>query len=160
MVFNYKPGTRYKCPAQIAGELCQQLEQSGGLTPKRLLDASRDEDTPLHNDFEWDDSVAAEHYREEQAAQIIRCIIVKPESANKPPVRAFFNVVGEADSRDYRSVDVIIKTPSLREQLLNSAKKDMESFKAKYRMLKELTGVILAIDAALDSQDSLNERSA
>jgi thioredoxin reductase len=148
MVFNYKPQARIKASAQIAGEVCQQLEMTGGLTPKRLLEASRDENTPLHEEFEWDDAIAAESYREQQAAYIIRNIVIQTTSEEKKPVRAFFNVAND-DAREYRSLDVIINTPTLRDRLFESAKNEMQSFKDKYESLCELTPVFSAIDNVL-----------
>ena len=57
--------------AQTVGELCAMLEQSNdGLSPRTLLEASRDESSPIHHMFEWDDRIAGEQWRLEQAASI------------------------------------------------------------------------------------------
>ena len=63
-MYEFKKGSRINVDANIAGAMCEQLENSIGLTPKNLLDANRDEKAPLHNCFEWDDTEAAERYRE------------------------------------------------------------------------------------------------
>lgn len=47
------------------------LEQNGRLTPSSVVDAARDPASPLHAQFEWDDGVAAERYREIQARKLI-----------------------------------------------------------------------------------------
>lgn len=143
MQYSYKPGAQIKTPADVAGQVCQQLEESGGLTAKRLLDASRPVDAPLHNEFEWDNNEAAEKYREYQAAHIIRCIIVRPEPANKEPVRAFINIADE--KRSYRSLDVVLNTTTMREQMLGQALKDLRAFEVKYSTLSELAEVFNAI---------------
>lgn len=44
----------------------------GRITPRALVDAARDPDSPLHSFFEWDDSEAAEKYREMQARTLLR----------------------------------------------------------------------------------------
>ncbi|MCC8068131.1 MAG: hypothetical protein LIO94_13695 [Clostridiales bacterium] len=143
MQYLYKPGAQIKTPAEIAGQVCQQLEESGGLTAKRLLDASRPVDAPLHDEFEWNDSEAAEKYREHQAAHIIRCIVVRPEQVEKEPVRAFVNVTDNA--RSYRSLDVVLQKTNLREQMLGQALKDLRAFEQKYSTLSELADVFNAI---------------
>ena len=74
MVYEFKPCSYIKASAQVAGEMCEQLSKTGGLTPKRLVDANRAEDAPLHGEFEWNDTVAAEAYREGQAAHINLCL--------------------------------------------------------------------------------------
>ena len=89
MIYQWKSASRIKTNAQTAGEICENLERTVGLTAKNLLEVSRPEDAPLHNEFEWNDSVAAEKYRENQARYIIRMLCVAPEKEDKPPVRAF-----------------------------------------------------------------------
>lgn len=143
MVYEWKEGSRFKVDAQVAGEMCAELEKEGRLTAKNLLDANRPEDAPLHDEFEWDDEQAAELYREEQARKIIRCIVVKHENV-KEPVRQFINVdIGE---RKYYSVDVLLQTESTRSAMLRSALAELSSFQRKYKMLKELAQVFTAID--------------
>lgn len=147
MVYQYKAKSMIKAPAQVAGEMCEQLAQNGGLTPKRLVDANRAEDAPLHDEFEWDDSVAAEAYREGQAAHIIRCLVVKTEEIEEAPVRAFVKVTEE--KRDYTPIQVVIKSPSMMEVLLQNARKDMEAFVNKYSNIQALGTVIDSMNAAL-----------
>ncbi|MCD8197833.1 MAG: hypothetical protein LUE24_11830 [Lachnospiraceae bacterium] len=149
MQYSYKPGAQLKTPAEVAGQVCQELEESGGLTAKRLLDASRPVDAPLHDEFEWDNSEAAEKYREYQAAHIIRRIIVRPEQVEKEPVRAFVNVTDNV--RSYRSLDVVLQTTNLREQLLGQALKDLRAFEQKYSTLSELAEVFNAIHQFQDT---------
>ena len=52
MVFQWKQGARIKADAQQAGILCSKLETEGRLTAKALLDESRAEGSPLHDEFE------------------------------------------------------------------------------------------------------------
>lgn len=144
MVFEFKQAARIKADAQVVGELCLGLQETGGLTPKRLLDASRDESSPLHNEFEWDDSIAAENYREQQASYIIRHLVIKPEDKTKPQVRAFVNITGE--EKEYQSIEIVLKTPDLREQMLRNAKSEMLAFISKYKNLEELSGVFDAME--------------
>lgn len=47
------------------------------ITPQVVVDESRPEEAPLHSRFEWDDSVAGEAYRRQQAAQMIRSVDVE-----------------------------------------------------------------------------------
>jgi len=147
MVYQYKAKSMIKTPAQVAGEMCEQLARSGGLTPKRLVDANRAEDAPLHNEFEWNDSVAAEAYRENQAAHIIRCLVIKTEETEEAPIRAFVKVI--EGKRDYTPIQVAIKSPSMMEVLEQSARKDMEAFVNKYRSIKTLAAVIDSMNEAL-----------
>lgn len=52
------------------------LETDGRITPDVVLDAARDPASALHDQFEWDDSVAAHKHRLGQARQLIRNVEV------------------------------------------------------------------------------------
>lgn len=135
-----------------AGAVLSRLERDGNLTPAALVNASRSEDAPLHQLFEWDDTIAAEKYRQTQAGYIIRSIEVK--RADVEPVRAFVSIItpGESASRfdrQYRSISAVLKSATERNQLLEYAKREMFAFKRKYSNLEELSKVITAIDEVL-----------
>lgn len=46
MVFQWKPLACVKADPQAAGEQMRRLEETGGLTPKNLLDANREIGSP------------------------------------------------------------------------------------------------------------------
>ena len=58
------------------------VAQSGPLTPQRVVAAARDASNPLHGQFEWDDSVAGEAYRIEQARSLVRSIKIEVRVAS------------------------------------------------------------------------------
>lgn len=149
MIYQWKSNAQVKVAAQVAGEMCAQLEQTGGLTPKRLLDANRTEDAPLHKAFEWDDNAAAEAYRENQASHIIRCVTIKSETEKAEPIRAFYNIT--RSEHEYISLKVVLENTDMMDALLTQAKRDMQTFKAKYSQLTELAAVISTIDKYLAS---------
>ena len=93
------------------------IEKNGGLiTPHILLEESRKPKTPLYNYFEWDDKVAAEHYRLKQARFVLNNIeVVKV----KEPVgitdgkevnltsqsRPLFEIIMNDQGRGYKSFE-------------------------------------------------------
>ena len=153
MIYQLKTGARLPVKAQVAGEECERLQKEGRLTPENLVDESRPDDAPLHKCFEWDDTVAAERYREDQARFIIRSIEVVVEQHNEP-TRAFVPVVSET-KHQYESIDVVLRSADSREALLDSARRDLLAFRRKYKTLYELADVFAAIDGALGSQQTL-----
>ena len=142
MVYQWNPASRIKTDANVAGKVFEELESTVGLTAKTLLDASRSEDAPLHNEFEWDDAKAAESYRETQASYIIRSLWVAAQDEISEPVRAVFSVNGGG----YESVTVIMQDVDKRSALLDMALKELRSFERKYKILEELSEVFSAID--------------
>ena len=149
--FTYKyriPGI-VKAPVEIAGKVCHDIiEEDGAVTPKKLVDVSRPEDAPLHKEFEWDDSVAAEEYRKQQARVLIATVveIISPEVV---PTRAFFNIVHK--EANYESVRVIIQDEDKRKALLDKAIRELRSFQTKYSTLLELCEVFGAINRLEES---------
>jgi len=141
--YKWKDGARVHTPAQVAGEVCAALEEAGMLTPANLVDVSRPEDAPLHTEFEWNDGVAAEKWREQQARGIIGHIAIVLDEEVKAPVRAFVQI--EESSSNYEDIHVVVKSEDKYEKLLKMAKRDMMVFQNKYSMLQELAGVFSAM---------------
>lgn len=141
-MYEFKHGSRIQADANAAGAMCEQLEQTVGLTPKTLLDANRAEDAPLHSCFEWNDGAAAEKYREDQARHIINCLCIKTETPEQTPVRAFFNI----QKMVYESTAVIIRQENKYAQLLDMAIRELAAFQQKYKTLTELQTVFDAIE--------------
>lgn len=138
MVYEWKTASYIKADANVAGKQCEELEKAGGLTPKRLLDANRDESAPLHNEFEWRDDIAAERYRENQARHIIACLCVRAETTTgeqSEPVRAFLTTTLEPE---YKSLNVILRSADSRSAMLAMALKELKAFQNKYKALAEL----------------------
>lgn len=143
MVYQWNPASRIKADANKAGQVFEELQRTVGLTAKTLLDASRPEEAPLHNEFEWDDAKAAEAYRETQSAYIIRSLCVAPEGERKDPVRAVFIVNNESG---YEGLNIIMENADKRTALLDVALRELQAFRKKYSTLKELEKVFTAID--------------
>lgn len=146
MVYRYKTGYFNKVPAQIAGEEIHRLYEEGKSQPKDIVDASRPEDAPLHPAFEWNDSVAAELFRQDQARTLIRQIVTLEETESEEPVyvRAFFKI--DPEESTYEPTIVIMNDAEKRKQLLAIAKRELKQFKAKYSTLNELASVFKEID--------------
>lgn len=143
--YTWKPSSHMSGDAQAFGEVCERLEELGELTPKRVVDAARSEESPIHGMFEWDDAIAGEKYRETQAYKGLRSIqIVVKGSAE--PTRAYFPIAINDEEPTYRSVEVILRDANGREALLASAMAELTSFKRKYAQLDELADVFAAID--------------
>ena len=144
--YQWKHGSRVNADAQKVGEVCSRLEQKGELTPKALVDASRRKNAALHDLFEWRDDVAAEKYRETQAAYIIRSIEVVVVGSSEP-VRAFFPVtLTEGGGSTYMNVECALSKVDTRDEVLARAYAELQAFKRKYANLEELANVLAAIE--------------
>lgn len=137
MVYQWKPGARIKADAQETGEILNRLEREGRLSAKGLLDESRPEDAPLHKEFEWNDGVAAENWREHQARHIIASILVIPEKSE--PVRGFFKI--ERSDNRYESIQTILESRDKTNLLLEEAFREFARMESKFKSLDRLQRV-------------------
>lgn len=134
----------YKGDAEKCFSEIQSIGESA--SPQQILEKARDSATELHKCFEWDDTVAAEKYRLQQARQIVCSLVYKKteeEPKESPKIRVMQHIVSESG---YKPVKVIIQNQDEYTQLLMQAKTELNSFKNRYERIVELEEVIRAID--------------
>lgn len=134
-------------------ERIRQKDLEGKLRPKAVVDTARDPAHPLHKQFEWDDSVAAEKHRLDQARNLIRVAVTVLEVENKTvKVRAYQSLSTDRDKGGYRRTVDVMSDDQLRSILLADALAELRSFQARYSRLNELAGVFRAYYELRDSQ--------
>lgn len=147
MIYQFKTGSHHKVSVETAVEELSKLPE---ITAKNVVNAARAEDAPLHKEFEWDDAIAGELYREDQARALIRHIVIVPDEAPMlEPVRAYHHLTVESNA--YTPTEVILKSVTMTDQLLEQAKSELRAFKRKYSGIEALTKVFMAIDEALSA---------
>ena len=107
----------------------------GRLTPQDVVEVARPSDSPLHGRFTWDDTAAAEKWRESEASCLIRTAhvsvqIVENGKPRSVQVRAFPNVAGE----DYVPLSIVMGRPDFEEALLAEIRADLKELKRKYEV--------------------------
>ncbi|MBP5423884.1 MAG: hypothetical protein J6Y78_15715 [Paludibacteraceae bacterium] len=149
--YKYRVNGLVKAPAEITGKVCKDLiDSDGAVTPARLVEVSKPKDAPLHGEFEWNNTIAAQKYREEQARQIIKNIViieVAEEDEEPKQVKCWVNsdrafVPTDERLHKYVTIDTALSNESWKDNLLKTAKRDMTSFIVKYKRLTELSKII------------------
>lgn len=146
MIYKWKAGAQIRADANIAGAMCARLADEGRLTARALLDENRPASAPLHDAFEWDDTAAAELYREGQARQIIRCLCVVHEQAE--PTRAFFNI--ERTAPNYNKIETILQSEDDAEKLRRTVLGELNAIRKKYQTINAFAEIWAAIDHAIE----------
>lgn len=156
MVYSWKT-YNYSVSADVVGKEFEKIEkQYGKLTNDLVLQNAEDEDSPIHELFEWDDAVAGHKYRLTQATQLIINLAFEPDEQTKPkPVRAYYNV-SEPDKKKGSFVNMksAFSNPDSRDIILKRALRELESFKEKYQSITELAGVFSKIDELLELENA------
>ncbi len=133
---------------------------AGLLNPHVVVDAARDPLSPLHAEFEWDDSEAAELYRLAQAGALVRRMrltIVRTDGATKSvklsTTRAYQSRQSQrlgAAGGGYEGIEEIMSDDGKRRELLAQVVRELSAYRKRYTDLHELQQVWNALDEATE----------
>ena len=148
----YKWGSRRPTgvAAQIVGERLEKIKKRNkdALTPTVVVKDARNPESPIHPCFEWDDSVAAEKWRLDQAAEIMRSIVViqDGESETTEPRHVYIGIgTPDTGSRYATSVEVM-SDDDLRSQVIRQTMAQLVGIRKRMDWLNELASVWKAVD--------------
>lgn len=120
-------------------------EEHGMLTPAIVLDTARDPAHPLHSRFEWDDSLAAEAYRRDQAHDLIQSVkfVYREATATDPEqsVRAFHAVRSE-EGHVYHPASQIVADPFLSKLVLADMEREWKTLRARYQQFEQFWALV------------------
>lgn len=137
---------RGRCGMSTLRDQLQAIyDDAGTLTPALVVDAARDPKHPLHSRLEWDDSAAAEKYRLDQAAALIRSVrITYADNPTGPKdLRAFTAIKGrDSHKADYVPTEVAMANPFTRQLVLRQMERDWRTFKRRYEHMTEFADLI------------------
>lgn len=138
-------GFRFSADAEKCYREIQSLES---ITPANIVDYARNEGTELHKCFQWDDSIAAENWRKQQARIIVSSLVVTVEKTTAGSQK--YRLIQHDDStKEYKPVVFTVRNMDEYGRLLAQAKRELRSFKERYKSITELSEVIEQIEIAL-----------
>lgn len=160
---SWKCGTHIKTKANIAHAELERIRKKGkgDLLPRDVVVASKPKRAPLHKEFEWDDSAAAEKFRVQQARHLVMSIEIVTEEAPVVKSRAYEATVLVRTKEHpkprnvYRTREDIMRDPATRSELLARFLRDALVFRRRYNLLSEAAHIIAAMDTVLD--DAVNK---
>ncbi len=144
MTYKWKADRQFKVSAQVAGEIISALaeEYNGLVTADVLVDTAEPVESPLHEDFEWDNQVAGQAWREETARRILRSVVVVNEPTAEHsaplPVRAFVNVT-TTEGRGYTTFARVLSDTELWAQVISDILKDLQSYRIKLASFRQFS---------------------
>jgi hypothetical protein len=144
----FQPGA--KVDAFTVGTHLEELRRQfkGEITPEDVLNDARNPNSPLHPFFEWDDNLAAEQFRLNQARALIRSVVAVYTRPDLPAVRArAYSHVAERGAPHYRETSHALSQEKTRRLVLNRAWNELQAWKERYRHLSEFANLVEVIDA-------------
>lgn len=118
-------------------------DQRGALTPRLVVDEARNEEHPLHSRFEWDDAVAGEKYRLDQAQRLIQVVKLSftDGKGKEQSVRAYQSVRRE-DGHTYVPSEEVVADPFLLQLVLMDMKREWKSLQERYGHFSQFAQMI------------------
>ncbi len=126
---------------QTIGEALDKIadDNDGELKPQVIVDTAQPADHPLNPHFEWDDGIAANAHRLDQARRLVRVIRVVDDSEEDPePRRAYLSIRSPKEGRRYVPHREIINSSRLQLLVLEEAMRDLESWERRYAEIVDI----------------------
>lgn len=144
-VFSDTPFTIKNAKAANAQKIGEALAavaaaNNGDLKPQKIVDAAST-DKRLKPHFEWDDALAANSYRCDQAREIVRLIHVENADADSGVARAYLSI-HDRGGVSYRALGEILSSKDLQSRVLAQAERDLIAFENRYKSLVDVCAVI------------------
>jgi hypothetical protein len=117
--------------------------QHGVVTPELLLEIASDPSHPLHSEFEWDNAEAANKYRLEQAAQMIRAskFVAYLSADKKDPIPVRRWIVMPGGKGEYVPRQKAMKIVDVREDFVNRKLAALQSWCNETADIEELAAL-------------------
>ena len=151
--YEFADGARFQAGAntnaKLVGEHLELLRQQckGELTPQDVLADARNDNSPLHTFFEWNDGQAAEQFRLQQARGLIRSVVAIYVSEDKPAVRTKAYVhIPEPSAPHYREAGHAMSQAKTRQMVLQRAWRELAAWKQRYADIKEFAELFEVIE--------------
>jgi hypothetical protein len=128
-------------------ELEQLRERDGVVDPREVVEYAKNPQTALHSFFEWDNSVAAEKYRVQQARELIRAIVTVVDPGDTPIVtRAYVRLSTDGQQAGYRLATDVLSDPEQREVYVRDAMREFAILRKRYQHIVELAALFSTMD--------------
>ena len=131
------------------------------ITPRGLWELARAKDHPLHGEFEWDDTIAADAYRDEQARHLLRLRIsvVHEERIIDAPICVRSPEAESGDSSYTRTTRIASDADRSRQVLQEELRRAMAAVE-RARLVAAALGLLTECDALISQLSQLRNKAA
>lgn len=139
----------------VGSELDAITAAHGYIKPDLVLKQAEPPGAPLHDFFTWDNGIAGDKWRQEEARHLIRSIrIIRTDIpiSEQPIVRKYLSVsASDTESRfdgsAYLSSDEVAASADYRQQTLNAAMAELRRWQGRHDGLREFFGIYAEIES-------------
>lgn len=145
-------------------ELARIYKRDGSVRASVLVKESKPKSAPLHDEFEWDDRLAASEYRLIQGRRIIRTTVYRDAAGVESrfvnvPSRVVYDPTAQETEREgyYKPIPVVAKCPSEYEAALKQIMRQRaameETIRALHRAAKKEGKEVNLVSQLADAMD-------
>lgn len=148
---------------EVAGEELERIkEQAGAIEPADVVSAAKAKSSPLHKLFEWNNDLAAEQHRLQQARSLIASVAIKVTGPKSEPVmvRAFVSVPDDEGGHVYVGIKEAMRNKDRSEYVLSQARNELEGWRDRWKVYKELAELVEPVSKALESTAPKQRKAA
>ena len=127
----------FTADANKVGKELEKIESKEELTRETVLEYAKNKKSELNKCFEWDDSIAGEKYRLQQASFVLTSISIVVSEEPKKATRMYVSIKKD-DKKTFKNIVSVLENDEDYQQLLDNAEKEFISFKERYAELVEL----------------------
>ena len=142
ITYGWKIGSQIKIDAQSAGLELMKIGEK--ITPQKVVAfAKKNRNSELNKFFEWDDKVASNLYRLDQARFLLRCITIEKDEVDSKGekqiliVRAYESVknidIESEEKNIYVPIDTALTVPEYKSYVQENVKKAIFELQEKAR---------------------------
>lgn len=127
-----------------AEKVYEDIEKIDDKTPQNIVDyAKENPQSELYKCFTWDDTIAANKWRKQEARYVI-CNLVYEEKTDEEKEPVTFRLYQKGDN-NYTPVTKLVRNEDEYQNLLKRALAELHSFKERYKSLTELEEILSLI---------------
>ena len=133
--------------AQVYGERLEELGSKENITAERVVDDAKSKSSPLHNAFEWDDTVEANKWRLHKARLLMNFVELEIVVSKEETKYVQANISLKSQ-KGYIPVIKVLNNADMRMELIGQALDEVDSWQKKYQEYRELSDIFTGIETA------------
>lgn len=135
-------------PEKAVQELERIESVYGALTPENILEGSKEVNSVLHGLFVWDDKLAANQYRLQQARTILNNIEITIITNGEPRQLPVFEMITKDNQRVYKNIEEFTAPDA--EEVRKQTVREINSLKNKLAFFNQFSKATKKLNEAVE----------
>lgn len=142
--------SRRSASSAVSATMLAIYEGHGTVTPELVVVAAEPEESPIHAEFDWNDSTAGPKYRLVQAGELIRSCktTITTTAGTEREIRQFVSVRAPSEPSNYEPITAV-ENPLTRRLILSQMQREIDALVRRYSYLEEFWDALGGLEKAV-----------